>query len=106
MRAPTLSPASMPTTPTARIAWSACCRWWCGMAWRPGPPAHSESALNRARAGYLQILDLVDRRTWPEPVRDLVRRVFKEDLASVDGALARGNAGATWRDIVRDGARE
>jgi len=71
-----------------------------------GSRTHSESALKRARAGYLQILDLVDRRTWPEPVRDLVRRVFKEDLASVDGALARGNAGATWRDIVRDGARE
>jgi hypothetical protein len=32
--------------------------------------------------------------------------VFKEDLASVDRALARGNADATWRDIVRDGARE
>jgi succinoglycan biosynthesis protein ExoO len=69
-----------------------------------GSRTHSESALKRARAGYLQILDLVDRRTWPEPVRDLVRRVFKEDLAAVDRALADRGAGTTWRDAVRDGA--
>ena len=71
-----------------------------------GSRTHSESALKRARAGYLQILDLVDQRPWPEPVRDLVRRVFNEDLAAVDRAQGRGNAGSTWRDIVRDGVRE
>jgi glycosyltransferase involved in cell wall biosynthesis len=66
----------------------------------------SESALREARAGYLQILDLVDKRPWPEPVRDLVRRVFNEDLAAVDRAQTRSGAGSTWRDIVRDGASE
>ena len=60
-----------------------------------GSRTHSESALKRARAGYLQILDLVDKRAWPEPVRDLVRRVFNEDLAAVERAQAAGSAGAT-----------
>jgi succinoglycan biosynthesis protein ExoO len=71
-----------------------------------GSRTQSESALRRARAGYLQILQLVDKRPWPEPVRGLVRRVFKEDLAAVEQAQARGGTGSTWRDVVRDGARD
>jgi succinoglycan biosynthesis protein ExoO len=71
---------------------------------RRGSRTHSESALKRARAGYLQILDLVDKRPWPEPVRSLVRRVFNEDLAAVERAQAQGGDALTWRDIVRDGA--
>ena len=64
--------------------------------------ARSHRRLERARAGYLQILELVDKRTWPEAVRDLVRRVFSEDLAAVERALARGGDGSTWRDAVRE----
>ena len=64
----------------------------------------SESALREARAGYLQILDLAGRRAWPQDVRDLVRRVFREDLAAVDAALASGRDGSAWRDAVRDSA--
>jgi succinoglycan biosynthesis protein ExoO len=71
-----------------------------------GSRTHSESALRSARAGYLQILDLVDRRSWPQSVRDLVRRVFKEDLANVDRALARGDDGSAWRAAVRDGVND
>jgi glycosyltransferase involved in cell wall biosynthesis len=67
-----------------------------------GSRTQSEAALREARAGYLQILALVDKRPWPEPVRDLVRRVFNEDLAAVDRAQARNDAGATWRDAVRE----
>jgi hypothetical protein len=33
-----------------------------------------------------------------------VRRVFSEDLAAVEGALAHGAEHASWRDIVRDGS--
>lgn len=62
----------------------------------------SETALMEARAGYLQILTLVDKRPWPEPVRDLVRRVFNEDLAAVERALALGLDGSTWREAVRE----
>jgi len=62
----------------------------------------SESALREARAGYLQILDLVDKRPWPEPVRDLVRRVFNEDLAAVERALTRGEHRSEWRNAVRN----
>jgi succinoglycan biosynthesis protein ExoO len=67
-----------------------------------GSRSHSARALERARAGYLQILDLVDGRGWPQPVRDLVRRVFGEDLASVERAMAAGSGEASWRDAVRD----
>jgi len=69
-----------------------------------GSRTHSQGALQRARVGYLEILDLVDRRPWPQPVRDLVRRVFNEDLAAVDRVLAAGGDRATWRDTVRDGS--
>ena len=69
-----------------------------------GSRSHSARALERARAGYLQILDLVDRRGWPQPVRELVRRVFSEDLASVERAMAAGAGDASWRDAVRDDA--
>jgi succinoglycan biosynthesis protein ExoO len=62
----------------------------------------SESALREARAGYLQILDLAGRRAWPQHVRELVQRVFSEDLAAVDAALARGRDGSAWRSAVRD----
>src|SRR6476659_5601146 len=51
-----------------------------------GSRTQSRGALLEARAGYLQILDLVEGRSWPRPVRDLVRRVFSEDLANVDRA--------------------
>jgi hypothetical protein len=68
-----------------------------------GSRSHSAHALGRARAGYLQILDLVGQRDWPEPVRALVTRVFREDLAAVDRAQASG-APATWRASVRDGS--
>jgi succinoglycan biosynthesis protein ExoO len=69
-----------------------------------GSRSHSGPALERARAGYLQILDLVDKRSWPQPVRELVRRVFNEDLASVERAMAVGAGEASWRDAVRDGS--
>ena len=71
-----------------------------------GSRTQSDSAFGRAHAGYLQILDLVDKRPWPQPVRDLVRRVFSEDLAAVERAQAVGRAGSTWRDAVRDGVRD
>jgi succinoglycan biosynthesis protein ExoO len=71
-----------------------------------GSRTHSESALRRARAGYLQILDLVEKRAWPDPVRGLVRRVFNEDLAAIDRAQAAGGRLPTWRDVVRDGVRQ
>jgi len=45
----------------------------------------------------------VEKRGWPQPVRELVRRVFKEDLASVERAMAAGAGDASWRDAVRDG---
>jgi glycosyltransferase involved in cell wall biosynthesis len=69
-----------------------------------GSRSHSGPALERARAGYLQILALVDERAWPQPVRDLVRRVFGEDLAAVERALAAGGGEASWRAAVRDGS--
>lgn len=69
-----------------------------------GSRSHSAHALEKARAGYLQILDLVDKRGWPQPVRELVRRVFGEDLAAVERALAAGAGDASWRDAVRDDA--
>jgi len=69
-----------------------------------GSRSHSADALARARAGYLQILALVERRAaWPEPVRRLVSRVFQEDLAAVEQAQSSGEAPASWRDVVRDG---
>jgi len=70
-----------------------------------GSRSHSANALDRARAGYLQILDLVDKRDWPPAVRELVRRVFTEDLAAVERAQAsRASEASTWRAIVRDGS--
>ena len=51
-----------------------------------GSRSHSLEALQRARSGYLQILELVETRDWPPAVRELVRRVFKEDLAAVERA--------------------
>jgi succinoglycan biosynthesis protein ExoO len=65
--------------------------------------SHSEHALRHARAGYLQILSTIAERTWPEPVRRLVERVFREDLARVEQAQAAGVAKRSWRDIVRAG---
>jgi glycosyltransferase involved in cell wall biosynthesis len=70
-----------------------------------GSRSHSADALARARAGYLQILELVKRRDWPEPVRALVHRVFSEDLANVERALASSDGRATWRASVRDAPR-
>jgi len=67
-----------------------------------GSRTQSRGALLEARAGYLQILDLVEGRSWPRPVRNLVRRVFSEDLANVDRALADGQDGSSWRKTVRD----
>jgi succinoglycan biosynthesis protein ExoO len=69
-----------------------------------GSRSHSADALAAARAGYLQILELVDKRTWPEPVRALVRRVFSEDLAAVERARASGVEESSWRAVVRDGS--
>jgi glycosyltransferase involved in cell wall biosynthesis len=68
----------------------------------PGSRSHSADALGSARAGYLQILDLVEKRAWPEPVKALVRRVFGEDLAAVERAGASAPDGSSWRAIVRD----
>lgn len=68
-----------------------------------GSRSHSADALGAARAGYLQILELVDKRTWPEPVRALVKRVFSEDLAAVERARASGGEESSWRAVVRDG---
>jgi succinoglycan biosynthesis protein ExoO len=70
----------------------------------PGSRTQSVTALREARTGYLEILALVDTRFWPRPVGDLVRRVFNEDLAAVERALAQGAGHASWRDIVRDGS--
>lgn len=69
-----------------------------------GSRSQSSEALQHARAGYLQILDLVETRAWPKPVRQLVRRVFQEDLANVERALAAGATDAPWREVVRDGS--
>jgi succinoglycan biosynthesis protein ExoO len=66
-----------------------------------GSRSHSPNALERAHAGYLQILDLVDKRDWPRPVRELVRRVFNEDLAAVERVRSAGRGEATWRAAVR-----
>ena len=71
-----------------------------------GSRSHSAQALQRARAGYLQILDLVDKRDWPQPVRELVRRVFTADLAAVERAQSSRDGEATWRAIVRDGSAD
>jgi glycosyltransferase involved in cell wall biosynthesis len=69
-----------------------------------GSRSHSVNALERARGGYLQILELVDKRDWPPVGRELVRRVFNEDLAAVERAQASSSAASTWRDVVRDGS--
>jgi glycosyltransferase involved in cell wall biosynthesis len=69
----------------------------------PGSRSHSADALMRARAGYLQILDLVGKRSWPQPVRALVQRVFSEDLANAESALATQGQPSSWRAAVRDG---
>jgi len=66
-----------------------------------GTRSHSPEALQHARTGYLEILALIETRTWPPPVRDLVGRVFREDLARVEQAQAADAGGASWRDIVR-----
>ena len=71
-----------------------------------GSRSHSANALERARAGYLQILDLVDKRDWPQLVRELVRRVFSEDLAAVERTQAAGGDDASWRTVVRDGSAQ
>jgi glycosyltransferase involved in cell wall biosynthesis len=67
--------------------------------------SQSPEALQQARAGYLQILDLVEARAWPETVRKLVRRVFQEDLANVERAQAAGDGASSWRQVVRDGSK-
>jgi glycosyltransferase involved in cell wall biosynthesis len=69
-----------------------------------GSRSHARDALERARTGYLQILQLVAERSWPQPVRELVARVFSEDLANVERALASSGAETSWREAVRDGA--
>lgn len=68
-----------------------------------GSRSHSADALVRARTGYLQILELVAGRDWPDPVRALVQRVFSEDLANAERALASGGGAGSWRAVVRDG---
>ena len=65
----------------------------------------SPDALRHARTGYLQILAMIAGRPWPAGVRKLVDRVFREDLARVERAIAKGAAAASWRSIVRDGAQ-
>jgi glycosyltransferase involved in cell wall biosynthesis len=69
-----------------------------------GTRSHARDALERARTGYLQILALVAGRGWPQPVRELVARVFGEDLANVERALAAGGSEVSWRQAVRDAA--
>ncbi len=69
-----------------------------------GSRSQARDALERARSGYLQILALVKGRNWPDPVRALVARVFGEDLANVERALAAGGAETSWREAVREGA--
>ncbi len=71
-----------------------------------GSRSHSAHTLQRARSGYLQILELVDKRDWPQPVRELVRRVFNQDLAAVERTQSSREGEATWRAIVRDGSTE
>jgi succinoglycan biosynthesis protein ExoO len=69
-----------------------------------GSRSHSAQALQGARSGYLQILELVDKRDWPPAVCELVRRVFSEDLAAVERAQSSTDAQSTWREAVRDGS--
>jgi len=71
-----------------------------------GSRTQSPQALAQARAGYLQILELVEKRDWPQPVRQLVDRVFREDLAAVDRALASTGALSDWRTAVREGSAQ
>ena len=54
----------------------------------------------------LRQFELVDKRDWPQPVRELVRRVFSEDLAAVERAQSASDGEATWRAIVRDGSAQ
>ena len=65
----------------------------------------SSDALHHARTGYLQILAMIAARAWPAAVRQLVGRVFREDLARVEQAIAKGARAASWRSIVRDPAQ-
>jgi succinoglycan biosynthesis protein ExoO len=65
----------------------------------------SPDALRHARTGYLGILAMIAGRPWPAAVRRLVDRVFREDLARVERAIARGADSASWRSIVRDAAQ-
>jgi len=37
-------------------------------------------------------------------VRELVRRVFREDLAAVERAQSASDSEGSWRAIVRDGS--
>jgi hypothetical protein len=64
--------------------------------------SNSAEALGHARAGYLQILGALGGRSWPEHVRALVERTFRDDLARVTAAEAAGTGDQSWRDIVRE----
>ena len=48
---------------------------------------------------------MIAARPWPAAVRQLVDRVFREDLARVEQAIAKGARAASWRSIVRDPAQ-
>jgi glycosyltransferase involved in cell wall biosynthesis len=68
-----------------------------------GSRTGSAQALQDARAGYLQILELVGGRNWPPAVKALVQRVFSEDLAAVERAMSADAGPGSWRAAVRDG---
>jgi glycosyltransferase involved in cell wall biosynthesis len=63
--------------------------------------SHSPDALEHARAGYRQILGMLGGRNWPQSVRDVVDRVFREDLRNVEAAATAGRR--SWREAVRSG---
>lgn len=63
----------------------------------------SAEAMVRARAGYLQILELIEKRPWPSPLRATLRTCIEEDLEAAEAGMAAGHGGADWRRIVRDG---
>jgi glycosyltransferase involved in cell wall biosynthesis len=67
----------------------------------PDTRSHSALALAQARAGYLQILHTIGERNWPDPVREVVARAFREDLHNVDQAQAADGADRSWREVVR-----
>ena len=67
-----------------------------------GSRSHSAEALQRARAGYLQILELVDKRDWPQPRAGPGAAGVQARTWPPSSERRPRDAESTWR---RDGAR-